>query len=240
MSSSRNHLTTSLIVPVFNESGYIGKLLESVRHSRQRIDEIIICDNNSTDDSVRIVKQYEDSLPVKILHQQIKGILPTVECAWRYASNDIILKVDADSVLTEDWVGNVCRHFAEDAALAGLTGPYKGADGHWIDGLLGEFGSGYGSRMYGLWKGYPLLLGANSAFRKSALEKVNGYVPGSAGPALDDQLISGKLYKAGLKTAWFADVRNYHSTRRFHNKPYEYIIGPLSLFHPKFYNQKSK
>ncbi len=60
----------SVIVPVHNEEKYIGECIESLLKQSVPADEIIIINNNSTDNTVAIVKKY----PVKLLNEKKQGI----------------------------------------------------------------------------------------------------------------------------------------------------------------------
>ena len=46
----------SIIIPSFNEEKYLGKLLDSIKSSKFKDFEIIVSDNNSTDNSEEIIK----------------------------------------------------------------------------------------------------------------------------------------------------------------------------------------
>lgn len=230
-------LKTSLIVPIFNEAPYLPTLFTSIKASTVMPDEILICDNNSTDASLMVIRKIRAGPPVKILHETTQGILPTVERLWKHATGDIILKVDADSVLPPDWIDNTLAHFSADKNLAGCTGPVYSADGSWSTKTITNIGYLLGQGLFRLWKGYFLLYGPNSAFKKSALYTVHGY--SGQRKDLDDQIISKKLYDHHLTTSWFSDMGMYHSTRRYHNNPKAYLETILSVFHPKYYTIKS-
>jgi glycosyltransferase involved in cell wall biosynthesis len=99
-----DQVTVSLIIPVYNESQFIQPLFDSIRRSSVQPTEILICDNNSTDDTCEQIKKYKGELPIKVLHEAKKGILPTVEKLWRSAKGELIFKIDADSELPRHWI----------------------------------------------------------------------------------------------------------------------------------------
>jgi cellulose synthase/poly-beta-1,6-N-acetylglucosamine synthase-like glycosyltransferase len=219
-----------------NEAAYIGKLLSSIQRSSVQPDEVIICDNASTDESVIIAKQFEKALPIRIIREPRKGILYAMDSAWKEAKGDIIVRTDADCILPRDWLAKTIDHFRDDPTLAACTGPLKSPDGSIMDKFLTRTWTGYPALIYAFMKSYPVLIGANCAFRKEALEQINGY----ATPTYmqDDLIISRKLAGAKLKMCWFWDMWMYHSTRRFHGKPQAYIPYALSIFYPKLYIEK--
>jgi len=228
-------MTTSIIIPVFNEEKFLPLLLQSLENQTHKVDEVVICDNKSTDSSVEIAYLFKKRLPIVILTQRQKGIKPTLEKAWRTAKGDIILRVDADTVLPPNWVKCVLAHFITDPDLTAVNGPTLPSDGNVLPKIYFFLGWCVGSYIWQLFKGHPLLIGCNSAFKRKALEIVNGYQTSIS--VDDDQLITVKLLKAGFKLRWFVDCFAYHSTRRFCN-PKEYVYVFLSLFSPRFYNEK--
>src|SRR5262249_35696102 len=50
----------SVMIPNFNYARYIGATIESVLEQRAESLEIVVCDNASTDDSVKVVTGYRD------------------------------------------------------------------------------------------------------------------------------------------------------------------------------------
>jgi len=231
-------MTTSLVIPIFNEEKYLPLLLESVILQSCQVDEIIICDNNSTDNSVWVAKSYQDRLPIVIIKQPIKGILPTMEKAWRAATKEIVLRTDADAVLPRHWVENIVRHFVSDPDLAAGGGSWVASDGNIFHRTVCSLAAYPGNYLLGKIRGYPFLLGPNSAFRREALVKVGGYQ--TKDKAIDDQLITKKLKQHHLKTKWFADCLVYHSTRRYQGNFIAYLTSIASFFNPRMYQEKSK
>ncbi len=236
MKINRKRVSTSLVIPMYNEATYMPKLLASIRASTVLPDEIIICDNGSTDDSVAIVRHAMHTLPIRVVHEHNKGIRHAIDRAWREASGDIIFRTDADCVLPPQWMAHALLHFANDPLLMACTGPLKSPDGSRLDIFLTFAWTRYPAIAFTWLQGYPLLIGSNSAFRKTALIAVDGYT--TKKHVLEDQLISRKLADAGMKTRWFWDMSMYHSSRRFHGKPHAYIPYVLSLVHPAFYAEK--
>jgi len=53
-------VSLSVMIPNFNYARYIGETIESVLAQDQPQFEIVVCDNASTDDSVRVVRSYRD------------------------------------------------------------------------------------------------------------------------------------------------------------------------------------
>lgn len=228
----------SLIIPVYNEEAYISQCLESIQKQLLLPDEVVICDNGSTDSSTEVIKSYQKRLPIKLVHEKQKGIRFAVEKAWRSSSGDIILRTDADSILPSNWISSMVKHFQEKPHLAACGGPIFASDGHRLLKFIQLIANLANDIVFYPVKGYDLLVGANFAIRRHILEKLGGYLCNN--PHLgDDQLICQKLKAANLFFRRFADCRNFTSTRRFQQKPQEYALSLLSLIDPRFYREKS-
>ena len=61
------HKSISVIIATYNGSKYIRQQLDSILDQTLKPDEIIICDDNSTDDTVSIIKPYLNNPVIKLL-----------------------------------------------------------------------------------------------------------------------------------------------------------------------------
>lgn len=69
----------SIVIPVFNEELYIGKLLDQIRSQKypQNKVEAIVVDNNSTDKTRAVVKNFINNNPdmkIKLLLEKRRGV----------------------------------------------------------------------------------------------------------------------------------------------------------------------
>ncbi|MBW3569424.1 glycosyltransferase family 2 protein [Candidatus Parcubacteria bacterium] len=114
-------LTVSIIIPVYNEENYLRACLDSVAAQRVMADEVIVVNNNSTDKSLEIAKSYKF---VKVLSEEHQGIVFARNRGFNAARSDIIGRIDADSILAEDWVLRVKNAF-KDEAISAISGPSR-------------------------------------------------------------------------------------------------------------------
>lgn len=227
----------SLIVPAYNEEKYIDKLLDSVIKQSIQPDEIVICNNCSTDKTVEVIDKYKKILPIKLVNENHKGINFAVETAWRKATGDLILKTDADSILPNNWVENIVNHFKEDPNLAACGGNFYSSDGNIFIKIGNYIAYPIVDLSFILNRGYTILFGGNLAIKKSILQQINGYIVEDK-ILPDDQLLCRKLHKRQLKFKRFNDCYNYSSSRRF-NSLKSVIDLFLSIFSSKHYSEKS-
>jgi glycosyltransferase involved in cell wall biosynthesis len=231
-------MKVSVYIPCYNEEKYIEGCLSSLVHQTRFPDEVVVCDNNSTDNTLAIVKKYKKLLPLKIISQPVKGIRPTTEAAWRATTGDILVRTDADATAPPEWLANIVTHFNDDPSLSACGGDSDSLDGTRLMNTIVRIGYGFSDFWFIPVYGYTMLFGPNMAIRRSVMEKINGYK--SDDPIIiDDQMISQKLHHHGYKYRRFADCRNLHSTRRYNTNPLELLSVFKVFFYPKTYREKS-
>ncbi len=113
-----NNLRVSVVIPVYNEGEYLTTCLDSLMKQSVKADEIIIVDNNSTDDTVVIAQQY----PVKIIREKKQGITSARNRGFNEARYEIIARTDADTILPPTWIKRIKKAFT-DEKLVGISGP---------------------------------------------------------------------------------------------------------------------
>lgn len=72
----------SVVLPCYNHAEFVGRAIESVLHQRYQNYELLIADDGSTDDSVSVIKQYEDS---RIVFAPIEKNTGFSACLYLYA-----------------------------------------------------------------------------------------------------------------------------------------------------------
>ena len=120
----------SVVVPAYNEAGVLGECLARLTAQSEHIAEIIVVDNNSTDDGMRIVAGVMADRPsVRIVRETSQGLVHARNAGLDAATGDIIARIDADTRVPEHWARTVVDFFAADtdgtwAALCGRGEAY--------------------------------------------------------------------------------------------------------------------
>jgi glycosyltransferase involved in cell wall biosynthesis len=164
----RKALSLTIVIPVYNEENYLKACLDSIANQSQMPDEVIIVDNNSTDNTTQIAQSYSfvTLLHEKRQHQsfaQVKG--------FNNASGDIIARIDGDTILNPDWVKNAKEYFINQPNSIAITGPGEFYDVS-ISSLAQAFFHVYHFIIAAKVAGHGLMWGTNCAFRRSAWHKV--------------------------------------------------------------------
>jgi glycosyltransferase involved in cell wall biosynthesis len=97
----------SVIIPTLNEEKYIEATLLSIRNQDYKGKyEIIVVDSNSKDRTVEIARKYAD----KVIITKRKGASVGRNIGARVARGEILLFVDADTILLPNVISKVANH----------------------------------------------------------------------------------------------------------------------------------
>lgn len=98
MEKGNNLPKISIIMPVFNGAKYIGKAIESVVRQDYPDFELFIKDGDSTDETVKIIKQYAKKYPRRIswISKKDKGQTDAINYGIKKVTGDIIAYLNAD------------------------------------------------------------------------------------------------------------------------------------------------
>lgn len=164
-------LTLSIVIPVYNEQDYLKTCLDSIAAQTHKPDEVIVVDNNSTDDSIKIAKSYKF---VKVISEKRQHQVFAQAGGFNAAKSDILGRIDADSVLPPDWVEKIIRAFETEAKLVAVTG---GADPYdvplrWLGSTIFH---GY-NFLASIVAGHRMLWGSNCAVSATGWQKIKNKV----------------------------------------------------------------
>lgn len=155
----------SIVVPCYNEERLIGRTLASLQAQDYSGNfEIIIVDNNCTDNTVTIAESYG----VRIIHESRPGVCWARQAGTQAARGEIVVSTDADTVQSKHWLRTIDDTFKHDETLVAVCSPCRYSDGPW-------WGKQYPKLLFGAVNlvtpliGRPFYITAtNTAFKKSA------------------------------------------------------------------------
>lgn len=100
----RSKPKVSVILPVFNAENYLKDSIQSILNQSYRNYEVIAVDDGSSDNSLAILRQYEEELPnfKVIVNQENKGNSFTLNQAIDASKGEYTMRMDADDIIDDD------------------------------------------------------------------------------------------------------------------------------------------
>lgn len=95
-----SYLPVSVCIPVYNAAPYLRECLDSVLAQTFRHFELLIVDDGSTDDSVEIVRSYQDSR-IRLIENR-HNYIETLNLLLEEARGKYIARMDADDIMLPD------------------------------------------------------------------------------------------------------------------------------------------
>lgn len=114
----------SIVIVTYNSAEDISKCLTSLQTTLRRNDEVIIVDNGSQDQTVRIVGGFalKDSRIVLIEAGKNLGFSEGTNTGIRHSKNPYVIMLNPDTMVTGDWINSLVTHL-ENNKDAGAAGP---------------------------------------------------------------------------------------------------------------------
>ncbi len=111
-------MNISVAMAVYNGSKYLKEQLDSILKQLDKTDELIISYNESEDDTLDILKEYEEKNEIiKVISCEEKGIIPNFNNAILNCSKNFIFLSDQDDVWADDKVEKVMAAFESDKTI---------------------------------------------------------------------------------------------------------------------------
>lgn len=159
----------SLIIPAYNDARQLESCLASIAMQTVMPEEVLVIDNNSTDDTAAVCGRYRF---VSRLKEPRQGIVFARNTGFDAAESDIIGRIDADTRLPFDWVERVKKFYdnpvREHYALTG-GGYFYNIHFHRLNGWVQ---SQFAYRVNRFVIGYYVLWGSNMAFTRKQWREV--------------------------------------------------------------------
>ncbi len=117
----------SFLVPAFNEEGIIARTIQSMDIAASfypGICKVVVVDNNSNDATFDIASDAltrADHVTGEVLQCPEPGKSKALNLGLQTMQSDIVVRVDADTVIDPDCLSKIARHFS-DPAVGGVGG----------------------------------------------------------------------------------------------------------------------
>ena len=168
----------SILVPAYNEEKVIARTIEGLLDTNYPDKEIIVIDDGSKDDTLKIANTYKTK--IKVLHKENGGKASALNHGIAFARGEIIAIVDADTIVGRDALKQLVKGFStgkED--VAAVAGNIKVRNRMnwltWSQALEYVAGIEIIRRAFDFFGSITIVPGALGAFKKTALEDVGTY-----------------------------------------------------------------
>lgn len=168
----------SVVIAAYNEEKVIQKTIDSILSSDYLNFELIVVDDGSKDDTFKVVKKaFQENSMVRVITKSNGGKSSAINLGIKEAKGEIIVALDADTLIAENAISLLVRHF-KDKKVAAVSGNVKVGN---IGNLLTnwqhiEYVTGFNleRRAFAELNCITVVPGAIGAWRKTAVEDV-GY-----------------------------------------------------------------
>ncbi len=208
----------SVVVAVRNESKSMRKCVESILNQKyaQDLVEVFVVDDFSTDDTLNILKEYENRIQLI----ELKNILPAdrahhankkqaISYAVEQAKFPLILCGDGDCIYGELWIKSMMQYYGKYAKRF-ISGPvdYFESNTWWSKFLTMDLVSMIGVTAGSIGQKRPVMAsGANMLFEKAVFKEVNGYQGNDHVASGDDVFLMQKIFLRDDKAIGFVKNR---------------------------------
>jgi glycosyltransferase involved in cell wall biosynthesis len=120
----------SVIIPLYNRSGFIVEALESIRAQEYRPVEVIVVDDGSTDESFLVATAWANSnrdpglFDVSVIQQDNQGAPAARNQGFSASSGSLIQFLDSDDLLLPGKFTEACAIFSADSEIDLVYGPW--------------------------------------------------------------------------------------------------------------------
>lgn len=166
-------LSVAVVIPCRDDAPYLRACLAALAAQTRPADRVVVVDNDSSDDSAAVARAFGAT----VVTQPVHGIWPATAAGYDAVTEDVVVRLDADSLPGPTWLAHAVDRFsAPDAPdfLAGrgrFYGPRR-----WVNVLGDHLYLGGMYTWVGPYLGHAPLYGSNLAMRREAWEQVRGLV----------------------------------------------------------------
>ena len=219
-------LSLDVVIPTYNRRTLLEKTLLSLKSAIKPPGlevQIIVVDNNSTDDTRDFMADCERTLGIsaRYVFERRQGRSSALNAGIAAGNGELVGMIDDDEEVGESWYQSAASAFRE-TGVDFIGGPYlpnwEIPPPEWLPssylGVIGWIDGGPEVAEYG--DSFPgILMGGNAVLKRSLLEKVGPYNAslsrtGTRLLAGEDEDMYSRLLKAGARGLYLPDLIIYH------------------------------
>ncbi len=116
-----DRLSISVVIVTRNRADWLNDALTSLVKQSRPPDEVIVVDNDSSDNTKETILSFSGKLNLTYLHEPKRGIPHARNAGILRATGDIVAFIDDDCVADENWLKYIEIPFIKDPAM-GVAG----------------------------------------------------------------------------------------------------------------------
>ena len=200
----------SVIIPAHNEEAAIEATVRSALGSDYANLEVVVVDDGSTDHTAEILDRCFASEPrVRVHHQVNRGKPAALNQGLAMSAGEIVVTIDADTIVHSEAIGRLVRHFADHGTGAVAGNVKVGNRTTWItrwQALEYITSQNMEKRAFDLLNCITVVPGALGAWRAEALRNVGGFV---ADTLAEDADLTLSLRRRGWRISYDEEAEAY-------------------------------
>lgn len=228
----------TIIIPAYNEENGITRTLDSLVEVDYPNKEVIVVDDGSTDRTYQIALRHKNKFQNKgitysVFQKKNGGKSSAINYATRLSQNEIIVVIDADSVINRNAIKSLSKHFYDNDVVA-VGGYIRGLDFNSNNVLQNcttlELVNAVNvtGRAYGLLGSVMIVPGALGAFRKRTVIQRGMYDKDNITEDFD---ITVKILKSGGKVKFEEEALTYteipNNLKNLYNQRKRWNVGNI-------------
>ena len=205
----RSSRSVTLLIPAHNEQATLAKTLGSLAHVRGPIIEIIVAENGSSDATAEVGRDAASRmpyLPIRVLELGPVGKAAALNACLPQTVGDVIVVLDADTVLDPGFIEKVLPWF-EDSTVGAVAGNVKVGNRSRLlpklQSLEYVMSLALDRRAQAILNVVTVVPGAAGAFRRDAVVRVGGW---PSRTLTEDTDLTVALLSAGWQVPYAADA----------------------------------
>jgi cellulose synthase/poly-beta-1,6-N-acetylglucosamine synthase-like glycosyltransferase len=208
--------SVSVLIPAWNEEVGIVKTIASVLNTEYARLQIVVINDGSTDGThervTRFIADYDRTehagTEIKYLNLSNGGKARAMNRALAHAEGEIVITIDADSVMAPDAIVNLVKQF-DDPAVGGVAGNVivgnRKKPIEWMQQMEYLYGFFF-KRADALFNAVYIIGGAAAAYRRNVLLEMGGF---DHSIITEDIEMSTRILSRGYKTRYACDAVVY-------------------------------
>jgi peptidoglycan/xylan/chitin deacetylase (PgdA/CDA1 family)/glycosyltransferase involved in cell wall biosynthesis len=199
------HAPVTVLIPAYNEAANIEATVLSVMSGSVIPDQVIVIDDGSTDGTIaifdRLALDYGERLLV-LSRENSGSKAGALNHALPYVKHDIVIAIDADTIIGTDAIRYLAAHF-KDAGVGAVAGKVYPASMHSIYAQFQYLeymqGQNIEKQVFAIGNSIAVVPGALGAWRLSALREAGGY---STDTVVEDQDLTLNFLTRGYRISF--------------------------------------